>query len=74
VDNRISLPGRAASWTSGTSGGAAASGESVRIVEPPADVRQASFTSAAVTGVPRSAPVEAGPLVDITSLPDAKKK
>lgn len=63
----IALPGKSASWSSG------ASGESVKIVEPPAGVTQASFTSSA----PRTATptlVEAGPLVDITNLPDAKRK
>lgn len=63
----IALPGKSASWSSGPSG------ESVKIVEPPAGATQASYISTA----PRTATpalVEAGPLVDISKLPDAKSK
>jgi hypothetical protein len=64
----IALPGKTASWTGG-----AATGEGVRIVEPPAQVQQASFTTPAVKTPVSSAPIEVGPMVDIMSLPNTKR-
>jgi len=63
----IAFPGKTAAWNSGSTGG-----EPVRIVEP-AGVTQASFTTPSLKTPASSAPIEVGPMVDITSLPNPKR-
>ena len=60
----IAFPGQTASWSGGSTGG-----EAVRIVESPAGVKQASFTTPSLKTPAASAPIEVGPMVDIMSLP-----